>query len=692
MGSVKGQIIALDSETTGLSIAHGTRPFFISIYHESTGVQYWEWPVDPLTRKVKVDPEDVVEIQALLDGADRIVGHNLKFDIRMLAAVGIKVDWAKTEDTIVAYHAIDSAAKHDLTAAVWDCLGINIKPHEDAMREVVLAARRIVQQARLRVSRYGPEEHTQLCDWLIAEDGLTDPDDQSQMMPGDNKEHWRADGWLPHALATSGFGSDYVAEHPTVADRLREYGCCDTMATYKLWVVLRQKLINKGLWDLYRFQMRLPEISARMEDRGIGVIPEQVIGLTKEYREEAERLEKVMLGIAEQYDYPLVVPKGTKSKSLDTFLFDPKYLNLPVVKRTEKGNPSFDADAKEQYQDELPRNKLPHLFVSSIDRRQVLTKAVGTLEGYSRFMIQAPNGHWVMHSSLNQTGTVTLQWSSNNPNQQNVGKQSKANLRRTFGPGSGRVWYSMDAQNIQLRVPAYECDEKDLVEVFDHPERGPYYGSYHLVIFDVVHPDLFAKHGKECKTLFEDTHYQWVKNANFARQFGAQEKKVDATFRVKGAYKKIAKRFPKIDKLNRHYIEMALKRGYVETIPDRDIDPKRGYPLQVPRNEWDGVEPTKPFCYHVAGTAQLWMRKAMVRCEERLVEWRGEGLDAWMVMQVHDELVFDFPARWDGETDLNMPQVYSLRQLMESCGEGISIPTPVSIERHQVNWAKGESL
>ena len=109
-----------------------------------------------------------------------------------------------------------------------------------------------------------------------------------------------------------------------------------------------------------------------------------------------------------------------------------------------------------------------------------------------------------------------------------------------------------DYTGIELAIPAYEAGEVEMIKIFEAPDDPPYYGSYHLLIFDTLHPELFAKHGKAVKQMFEDTWYQWVKNGNFARQYGAQEKKVDQTYRVPGGViKKVAKRFPKIDALSR---------------------------------------------------------------------------------------------------------------------------------------------
>jgi DNA polymerase I-like protein with 3'-5' exonuclease and polymerase domains len=77
-----------------------------------------------------------------------------------------------------------------------------------------------------------------------------------------------------------------------------------------------------------------------------------------------------------------------------------------------------------------------------------------------------------------------------------------------------------------------------------------------------------------------------------------------------------------------------------------------------------------------------WMMKAMIRCKEYL-----DTLDGYyMIMQVHDELVFDFPRKDDMG---NLPIVRKVQKLMEKSGDDFGIPTPVGIEYHPDNWAKG---
>ncbi len=285
------------------------------------------------------------------------------------------------------------------------------------------------------------------------------------------------------------------------------------------------------------------------------------------------------------------------------------------------------------------------------------------------------------------------------------------NLRYCFGPLPGREWWTCDAKNIELRIPAYEAEEEEMIAIFDKPNDPPYFGSYHLLVFDTLHPKLFAKHGAECKDLFADTWYQWVKNGNFAVNYGSVEESgtADRSYHVNGAFRRLKGRFSKIhgpNGLNAQMIRMAERLGYVETIPDKTVDSKRGYPLFCKRNNWGRIKPTVPLNYHVQGTACWWMMKAMIRCYEflerlnrrdstlpkRFLRIPGveDRLGYYIVIQVHDELGFDFPL---GETPQeNLPIVQECMRLMEEGGNDIDVPTPVSCSYHPDDWSKHEKI
>src|SRR5690606_25507846 len=97
----------------------------------------------------------------------------------------------------------------------------------------------------------------------------------------------------------------------------------------------------------------------------------------------------------------------------------------------------------------------------------------------------------------------------------------------------------------------------------------------------------------------------------------------DKAFRRKGAHAMLKQRFSRLEKLNRKWIDFANRHGYVETMPDRTVDPNRGYPLMCTRTNYGRVLETVPLNYHIQGTAMWWMHRAMDKCQAQLDEWRA---------------------------------------------------------------------
>jgi DNA polymerase I-like protein with 3'-5' exonuclease and polymerase domains len=92
-----------------------------------------------------------------------------------------------------------------------------------------------------------------------------------------------------------------------------------------------------------------------------------------------------------------------------------------------------------------------------------------------------------------------------------------------------------------------------------------------------------------------------------------------------------------------------------------------------------------------------WMSKAMIRCQEYLDKYNATQRPhnhIYMIAQIHDELLFDFPKVEQKQfaVDSNRAIVLKLKQLMEQGGDDIGIPTPVNVEYHSVCWAEGEAI
>jgi hypothetical protein len=637
-----------------------------------------------------------------------------------------------------------------------------------------------VKKARSLTTRH-------LSDWRIAKAGLEE-------MPSAKEKTWKYDSWLPRAVClwaqnqvagnagmyddTGEWWAEYThRDHPWLTV-LREYANVDSTVTVTLFGVMLKEVRRRGLEEIYKISLHKMRLAHDMEWRGLTAIKPHLDELDRKYAEESIRAGDACRCIARDYNYDLELPKTGNNLSLKFFCFGrpvegnslnpvsgkgvaQRWLDLPVVRTTEGGEPSMDKVAMDEYQTRLGRGGDQWEFVMNLMAKRKRDTARTYMQGYTRFWlpldpVRLPD-YYLLHPALNPTGTDTLRWSSQFPNEQNISKQGMMclycfgdgdgdgpdgkcthckgkgvdpkNLRFCFGPPPGREWWSLDAKNIELRLPFYKAGEQELIDLFERPDDAPYYGSNHLLNFHTIYADLWNAElgqvctscckgkvvdpsliGPHCKKKFASTWYQYCKNMGFAKQYGAQQRKVDATAKRIGAYDLIEARFSKLAAYNAKQIRFAAKHGYVETIPDREVCPERGYPLLCTRTDNGKILPTVPLSYHVQGSAMWWTFKAMLRVDAKLREWRKAGFDGYMVMQVHDELVLDLPARGDPSKwvrkgdgadtpenrklfhSTNLWRIEVIRKLMARGGEDLGVPTPVGAEYHPNNWGEGVGI
>lgn len=559
------------------------------------------------------------------------------------------------------------------------------------------------------------------------------------------REDWKGAARDPEGHHPTDPNDAEAVYHGLTAD----YANCDSAVTAELYPVLKAKLERADLWEIYLNRKALMEISYRMERNALTISETRLNCLLDQFSkgvaEEAERC----VGIARDMGFPLNMPKNGNNNSLSAFCFGEKipatpasstasskpaqvwpWLNLPVIKRTPSGEPSLDKETMERYAGDESLSDTQRGFIRSLISSRAQAKACEMLEGYKSFWLpyhpgDASNGtDWnatfggrpdeqlwkLLHPNVNPTGTDTLRWSCRNPNLQNISKKDDFNLRYIFGPAPGREHWSLDYRGIEKRIPAYECGEETFIELFERSNEPPYWGSDHLLKFSRVYPHIWeAEYEHNCadkeyiKTKYKATNYQWIKNTNFALQYECGDAKADQAAHAKGVKKLLAGSFPKEAAMKQYWIAYANKHGYVETMPDKTVNPRRGYPLAVPRGE-----PTKPLAYRVSGTAMHLTAQAMIECQKQLDVWNREcGIpDQYRIcLQVHDELFFDFPLAADPKRNprrSNLARIRVIQRIMTECGSNlickrldgtvVTIPTPVSVEYHPVSWDKGVSV
>lgn len=645
----KKNIVAVDTETTGLTLRHGCRPFFVSMCNQDGEIAWWKWEVDPLTRLPSPPKKDLKEIQFVIsDTSNRLVFHNAKFDVLALESIGIKFDaWDRVEDTHLASHCLASNEPHGLKELGLRYLDIDDDDESDLQKAV--------NQARTKGRRYkwnlGRKQHP---NWPWIKTG----------------KWWKTDMWVPAAVAKH---ENLPESHPwwTVLDR---YAITDAERTIALYLMFEEALKDEKLWDQYKARRNLLPIVYRMESHGITVKKPRVKELKQEYQEYVEDYEKCCQKLT-----PTPIDNLSSPPQLQKVLFSRQGFHLSPTKETkgskvDKPNYSTAAEDLEPLLLSLPERSRAYHFIDSLFQVRRNEKAVGYLDSYLQSgQKTADENFYQINCNFNIAGTATTRFSSNNPNAQNISKRvimddngniiQSFNLRRGFGPLPGKVWYANDYNNIEMRIFAYQSGDKQLIKAF---EDGY---SVHLIFAKLLYPKQFAlceKKGWDFKEHYKATLYQWVKNGNFSLIYGAGIAKADRTYHVDGAYKLIRKKMPQIDRFMAEKHREATELGFVTTLG--------GYRLGVPK---DG--PHKAVNYYVQGSAGWAMLLAMRRIDAYLQTLPSEYQ---MIMTIHDELDIEMPL-----DQYHHRHAKRCRELMERSGDDLGMPLPVEVNRIEDNWA-----
>ena len=725
-------LISLDTESTGLDWVHGAMPFVVTTCDDEGTVRFWEWDVDPLTRQPNVPVEDVAEITELIDAAELIYLHNSKFDARALAAIGVALPWPKVRDTLVASHLLATNHRHDLTWCCIEYLGVDIELHEVHVKAVTRACRTIAKRDYPR--------------WLLADEGVLGMPSVKVGSKRDEDKPWKNDMWLPRALAKQPKANRWAEYDEDWLTACSAYANADSEHALPLGIVMERIIRERGYWAIYEHRLHLARVACDMECYGVTAIGNYTEATISEYEQHVAEAEAALVDIADGYGHKLelaegaalndnmrdlfygaihqrcpqcdytkrvkhwngerangeVCPKCAKSikrrAGFSHHLVTTKSdnLKLPIVYSKKTGNATLDKDAMSEYVTTLDDG--PALdFVELLADKRMHDTALSYMHSYRRFWVPVAGapGYYRIHPSLNPCGTDHLRWSSNSPNMQNVsGETKEISNRACFGPALGREWWRMDFKSIERRIPAYESGEPKMVEVFEHPNEAPYWGNLYCLTASVLYPEEYWPLA-EVEGEFRKQHPRLYKQAKFfdlAKQYGCGRAKGDSLARITGSFDLVDGEFPLLAKLQRKYLDIADRMGFVETLPNRTVDSERGYPILASRTDDGRVLTTTPFNYHISGTACDCKNTALIRCADKCARWRVCGFDAHVALEIHDEILFDFPR---GKTmEENLPRAIQLKGLMEQSGTDLipAIPTPVSVEYHDRTWAVGVTV
>lgn len=436
-------------------------------------------------------------------------------------------------------------------------------------------------------------------------------------------------------------------------DKVTEYAAEDADVTLRLWRVLKPRLTAEGLAHVYeRLERPLVPVLARMEERGIMVDRQILSRLSGRFAQKQAGLEAEIADMAGETFNP------GSPKQLGEILFGK--LGLPGGKKTKTGQWSTDVKVLEDLAAE------GHELPSRIVEWRQLTKLKGTYtDALPNHMDEAGR----IHTSFSMASTTTGRLSSSEPNLQNIPVRTEEGraIRTAFVAPKGKKLVSADYSQIELRILAHMADIPQLKDAFR--DGIDIHAMTASEMFGVPVEGMDPSVRRRAKAINFGIIYG-ISAFGLANQLAIPREEAGLYIR------RYFERFPGIRDYMDETKAYAKKHGYVETLFGRrahypDIGAKN--PQVRAFNERAAINAP------IQGTAADIIRRAMIRMEPALASAK---LSARMLLQVHDELVFEVEESEIDET------IAVVKNVMEAAaGPRIEISVPLVVEAAAAsNW------
>lgn len=725
------KMIAIDTETTGLSAWHGDRPFALSTCDEEGNQLYFEWTVDPHTRQPDYGQcsgdFDIVR-EWCADRRVTKIFFNAKFDFRMMEHAGLLTEFnGRLEEVMFAAHACNSdEVSFKLKKLSEKYLNIRTDDETDLQRATNAAryaARKwnehfLESRIGLKAYRESGGDFSEFPDsWKLADE-----------VP--------ADYWMV-AEAVRRLPLSYRGKlKSTDAFLCQRYCMKDTERTMLLWMMYDREMDRFGVRSTYDMEMQLWPITKQMEDRGVRVDCHEARVQRKAYLKRMRRFEHECYRIAGE------CINLNSPKQLVEIIYGRMKEKPWIFTRT--GQPAVDIDVLETLRETNP-------FVSALAVYRSAEKAVGTF--YGKYLQLAlpdplnPGGHCI-HADFNQVGPRTGRYSCRTPNLQQVADPTTGRsilpmaARKPFGPRPGYVWYMYDYSQLEVRIFAALAKEEFMIEALTHnrdlhgevanrawggaDNPAAIEAAIHALEFrmdvptskeveelwnksrsrmreshisDQISTQLTRAQEIERDKIFHDIAYEWIRSFDydivkaeaslykkvhrnraklvlFCRLFGGGIAKVGKITKSteEEAKKFVAdydRAFPRIKEFIRETSEYAMEYGYVKDAYGRILR----------------VDPDRPYIgtnYRIQGSAASLMKRAMIRVDEYL---RSTGLDIHIVMTIHDEITVEVRRE-----HAFLSVLKRIKEIMEDHNSPLRIDMPVDCEKTYTAWDRKRKI
>ena len=453
---------------------------------------------------------------------------------------------------------------------------------------------------------------TMLAEWLC--------DPASRNLGLKNLAWVRLDLAMTDIVDLIGKGRKQISMDAVPIAQAAPYAAADVAVVLRLLPVLQADMERRGVAHLlHDLEMPLVPILAHMEMTGVAVDVAQLQRLEAELRQRLQEMEeRVFQAVGHRFNL-------NSPQQLAQVLYGELGLNPPPgTRKTSSGRYTTAADV-------LAAMRTQHPVVDWILEHRELSKLLHTYVVALREQIHPETGR--IHTTYNQTGTVTGRIVSQNPNLQNIPVRTALGreVRRAFVAAEGYRWLSVDYSQIELRVVAHISGDEAMIAAFQAGQD--IHRATAAVIFDVAPEEVTPQQRRLAKAV------------NFGLIYGmtpyglsqAVDIPVDQARAFVDAY---FSRFSKVREYMERTLQQAYQQGYVETLFGR----KRYFPeLQNPdihvnarrRAEREAINAP------IQGTAADILKKAMIAVDAAL---RAQAPRARVLLQVHDELDLEVPA------------------------------------------------
>ncbi len=467
-----------------------------------------------------------------------------------------------------------------------------------------------------------------------------------------------AETWLGHATMThgelTGSGKGKLSFDQVAIDRATAYSAEDADVILRLWSVLKARLVAERMNTVYETLERpLVSVLARMERRGISIDRQVLSRLSGEFAQTAARVEAEIQEIAGE-----VVNVGSP-KQIGDILFGK--MGIPGGTKTKTGAWSTSA----QILDELAEQG--HEFPKKILEWRQVSKLKSTYTDALPTYVH-PDTHRV-HTTYALAATTTGRLSSNEPNLQNIPVRTEdgRKIRRAFIATPGHKLVSADYSQIELRLLAEIADIAVLKQAFR--DGLDIHAMTASEMFGVPIKDMPSEVRRRAKAINFGIIYG-ISAFGLANQLGIAREEASAYI------KKYFERFPGIRAYMDATRDFCRAHGYVETLFGR----KCHYPdIRASNASVRAFNERAAINARLQGTAADIIRRAMIRMEDALSE---KKLSAQMLLQVHDELIFEVP---ENEVAATLPVVQHVMQDAPFPAVLLSLPLHVDA-RAADNW------